>query len=133
VPSPGSIALPGTSWVLSSNVEDEATDLVLPEGLLFTIAFSETDVVGTAVCAPYTAPYTASPDGTITISDIVVTPEPCPEDDGTAQTAYLEALQAASTYDATPSRLVLATPDGTRLVYLPVVPEASPSGSPPPG
>jgi hypothetical protein len=54
----------------------------------------------------------------------------CPEDDGTAQTRYLDALRASTGYQATATRLQLTADDGTRLVYGPAIPAASPSVPP---
>jgi heat shock protein HslJ len=130
-PSSAVVTLPGTAWVLVPSVGDETTDLALPEGLTFTAAFGDTDVSGTAACNQYSAPYTASADGTLTIGEIAVTQQACGADDGTAQSSYLETLRTATSWEATSTWLRLSTAEDVRLVYAPVaVVEASPSASP---
>ena len=129
-PAPVEVPLPGTSWVLANVVEDASTDVELPEGLVFTADFSDTDVSGTAACDQFSAPYTVEPGGLITIGEIVVTAMACPEDDATAQTQYLDALRASTSYSTTATKLQLTADDGTRLVYSPAVPLSSPSVPP---
>jgi heat shock protein HslJ len=129
-PTPSQLPLPGTAWVLVTSVEDASTDVALPEGLVFTASFSDTEISGTAACSQYTAPYTLETGGVISIGAPVVTTATCPGDDGTAEQQYLDALQASTSYSATPTRLQLTATAGTRLVYGPAVPVGSPSASP---
>jgi heat shock protein HslJ len=129
-PLPGQLPLPGTSWVLAVSVDDAVTDVALPEGLAFTAEFGDTDVTGTVVCNSFSAPYTVAEGGAISIGDVAVTLVACAEDDGTAQALYLDALRASTSYEATETRLQLTADDGTRLVYAPATPPASPSASP---
>ena len=97
----------------------------------FTAMFSDTDVSGTVVCNQYSAPYTADDSGHITIGEIAVTAMACLDDaDGTAQSQYLEALRASTSYSTTATRLQLTADDGTRLVYSPAPPSSSPSVAP---
>ena len=125
--APVEVLLPGTAWVLTAAVEDASTDIELPEGLTFTAAFSDTDVSGTAACNQFSGPYTAEADGRITIGDIAVTAMACPDDDGTAQSQYLDALRASTSYSTTAAKLQLTADDGTRLVFSPAPPPSSPS------
>lgn len=127
---PGTLPLPGSAWVLVMTAEDVSTDVPLPSGLVFTADFGETDVSGTVVCNRFSAPYTAEPDGRLTVGEVAVTTEACPDDDGTAQAGYLAALRASTRYHATATRLLLTSDEGTRLVYVPVIPTGSPSASP---
>jgi heat shock protein HslJ len=130
-PAPIEVPLPGTSWILTTEIEDASTDVELPEGLAFTAMFSDTDVSGTVVCNQYSAPYTADDSGHITIGEIAVTAMACLDDaDGTAQSQYLEALRASTSYSTTATRLQLTADDGTRLVYSPAPPSSSPSVAP---
>ncbi len=129
-PLPGQLPLPGSAWVLATTVDDAVTDVSLPEGLEFTLEFGDTEVTGTVVCNRFSAPYALSDGGLISIGDITVTLVACVEDDGTAQTLYLDALRASTSYEVTETRLQLTADDGTRLVYGPAVPPASPSASP---
>jgi heat shock protein HslJ len=124
------VPLPGTSWILTKEVDDASTDVELPEGMTFTASFNDTDVSGTVVCNTYSAPYTAESDGRITIGEIAVTAMACSEDeDGSAQTQYLDAVRASTSYSTTAARLQLTADDGTRLVYSPAPPSSSPSPS----
>jgi heat shock protein HslJ len=112
-------------------VEDASTDVELPEGLTFTATFGDTDVSGTVVCNQYSAPYTAEESGHVTIGEIAVTAMACSDDaDGTAQSQYLDALRASTSYSTTPTKLQLTADDGTRLVYSPAPPSSSPSVAP---
>ena len=129
-PAPIEVPLPGTGWILAKAIEDASTDVELPEGLTFTAVFDETSVSGAAACSQYSAPYTVGPGGTISIGEIAVTQISCPDDDGTAQTQYLDALRASTTYSSTATKLQLTADDGTRLVYGPVPPAGSPSVPP---
>jgi heat shock protein HslJ len=130
-PAPVEVPLPGTSWILAKVVEDASTDVELPEGLTFTAVFSDTDVSGTVVCNQYSAPYTAEESGHITIGEIAVTAMACADDeDGTAQTQYLDALKASTSYSTTATKLQLTAHDGTRLVYSPAPSASSPSVAP---
>jgi heat shock protein HslJ len=128
--APVDVPLPGTAWILATGVEDATTDVELAEGLAFTAVFSDTDVSGAVVCNQFSAPYTAETDGHIVIGEIAVTAMACPDDDGTAQTQYLDALRASTSYSTTATRLQLTADDGTRLVYTPAPPSSSPSAPP---
>jgi heat shock protein HslJ len=125
--APAAIPLPGTAWVLTDTIEDASTDVALPDGLLFTADFDDTHVSGTVVCNQFSAPYTAAEGGGISIGEVAVTAMACADDDGTAQTQYLDALRASTSYQASAMRLVLTADDGTRLVYAPAPPAPSPS------
>lgn len=130
-PAPVEVPLPGTSWTLAKVVEDASTDVELPEGPTFTATFGDTDVSGTVVCNQYSAPYTASESGHITIGEIAVTAMACSDDEeGTAQSQYLDALKASTSYSTTATKLQLTADDGTRLVYSPAPPSSSPSVAP---
>jgi heat shock protein HslJ len=129
-PAPVEVPLPETAWILATAVEDASTDVELPDGLTFTADFSETHVSGTVVCNQFSAPYTVADGGLISIGEVAVTAMACPDDDGTAQTTYIGALQASTSYSTTATRLQLTADDGTRLVYSPAPPSSSPSASP---
>jgi heat shock protein HslJ len=116
--------------VLVTAVDDATTDITLPEGLVFTADFDDAHVSGTAACATFSAPYNVSDGGALSIGEPTVSEGSCPGDDGTAQTRYLDALRASTRYEAGTDRLQLTADDGTRLVYSPAPPAASPSASP---
>lgn len=127
-PLPEQLPLSGTAWVLAiaTSVDDVVTDIPLPEGLVFTADFGDTDVSGTVVCNAFNAPYEVQPGGIISIGEVAVTMVACAEDDGTAQALYLDALRASTTYVATETHLQLTADDGTRLVFTPASPSESP-------
>ena len=106
------VSLEGTSWrVTGYNDGRGVTSLVL--GSEITATFDGENVAGSAGCNSYTASYTLDGDE-ITVGPAVSTRMACMEPEGVMEqeSAYLEALSAAATYELGRDRLTLYDGDG---------------------
>ncbi len=118
-PTPAPVALPGTSWTLTSYVDSDSTSFPVPESITITAVFTATEISGSAGCNSYTAPYVAT-SGTISIGTIATSTRSCADDVNAAEAAYLDALEHAGSFSATTAKLKIgSTSATTRLVYVP--------------
>jgi heat shock protein HslJ/Tol biopolymer transport system component len=112
--------LDGTEWLLTSL--NGAAPL---EGTHVTLTFDTDQLGGFAGCNAYgggpdSGAYSATPDGELAVGMLAVTAMDCPSPEGVLdqETAYVDALQSATTYQITGDRLELADASGqTVLVY----------------
>lgn len=101
-------ALDGTSWTLTSWAEPDP----IPAGVTITAEFSDGRVAGSAGVNRYGAAVTSGTDGSFTIDPAVTTRMAGPADAMAAETAYLERLQAATSYSVDGDTLVINDADG---------------------
>lgn len=115
-------SLEGTLWELTGiQMESEfdmglsVTSVVL--GSEITATFDEGDVVGTAGCNSYSAPYTLDGSG-LTIGAAISTKMFCAEPEGVMEqeTAYLTLLSSVASFEIDRSSLTLFDADGAVLL-----------------
>ena len=110
------VSLEGTSWQLTGYSDGlGVTSLVL--GSEITAIFDGENVGGSAGCNSYTASYTLDGDE-ISVGPAASTRMACMEPEGVMEqeSAYLEALSAAATYELGRDRLTLYDGEGQTLV-----------------
>ncbi len=107
-------ALAGTSWVVTVyNNGREAAVGPLPETELTAAFDAEGRVSGSAGCNSYTASFTTTPDGGISIGPAASTRKFCSAPEGIMdqETAFLAALASAATYQVRGDMLEMRTAD----------------------
>jgi len=112
--------LVGTKWTLTS-----LNGSRLIEGTKIALSFEETHLGGAMTCNGYgggrdSGRYAVTADGMLTIPQLAVTVQDCPEPEGVMEqeAAYIEALHDAATYRVIDDRLEIADATvETRLVY----------------
>jgi heat shock protein HslJ len=100
--------LDGTTWSLTSWAEPDP----IPAGATITAEFPDGRVAGSAGVNRYSAAVTSGTDGSFSIDPAVTTRMAGPADAMAAETAYLERLQAATSYSVDGDTLVINDSDG---------------------
>lgn len=101
-------ALDGTSWKLTSWAEPDP----IPASATITAEFADGRVAGTSGVNRYTAAFTSGTDGSFATEAAISTKMAGPEDAMAAETAYLNRLQAATSYSVDGDTLVINDADG---------------------
>jgi heat shock protein HslJ len=96
-------SLDGTRWTLTSWAEPDP----IPASASITAEFSEGRVAGTSGINQYNASVTSSTDGSFAIDAPISTKMAGPADAMAAESAYLDRLQAATSYQVDGDTLVL--------------------------
>jgi heat shock protein HslJ len=107
--------LAGVTWTLVSYGAPEAPIAVLPEAPI-TAIFSETGVGGSAGCNSYGGAFLYN-SGALTVSGIVSTLMACAENVMAQETAYVNALTTATSYQIVGGQLIIAYTGG-QLVFV---------------
>jgi len=100
--------LDGSRWTLTSWAEPDP----IPDSATITAQFSEGRVAGTSGVNQYSASVTSSTDGSFAIDAPISTKMAGPEDAMAAESAYLQRLQAATSYQVDGDTLLLNDADG---------------------
>jgi heat shock protein HslJ len=97
--SPGSQVLDGTSWKLTSYLDDQGQTVDVLPGSVVTAYFQATVVSGISGCNDYNGPYTID-KGKLTFGPMATTRTMCAEPLGIMQQeqAYLSALDKVVSY-----------------------------------
>ena len=108
-------SLEGPRWHLTSVHEGELSSSVV-NGTAITAWFNEGELIGTAGCNSYSAPYTLD-GGQITVGPVVLTKIACLEPEGVMEQEmrFTAILEDVSSFVLDGDRLTLRTPDGRAL------------------
>jgi heat shock protein HslJ len=106
--------LEGVTWTLVSYGSPDAPTVVIVEAPI-TATFSENGISGSAGCNTYSGPFQFAND-TLTVGPIVSTEIACAEAVNAQETAYLNALVTASTFQITDGQLQIFY-DGGVLIF----------------
>ena len=101
-------SLDGTTWRLTSWAEPDP----IPASVSITAEFADGRIAGTAGVNRYTAAVTSGVDGSFAVEPPISTKMAGPADAMAAETAYLQRLQAATSYAVDGDRLVVNDADG---------------------
>lgn len=101
-------ALDGTTWKLTSWAEPAP----IPASATITAEFAEGRVSGTAGVNRYNAAVSSSTDGAFSVDQPMSTKMAGPPEAMAAETAYLQRLQAATSYRVDGDTLVIDDADG---------------------
>lgn len=102
--------LAGVNWVLSSFGPAAAPVAVQP-GTTVTAVFAPDGVAGNAGCNQYSGPFTYD-NANITFSPLITTKVACDQPIMDQETAYLTALQSATSYAINNGQLQITYPEG---------------------
>jgi heat shock protein HslJ len=102
----GSTSIEGTSWVLDAG----SLGVDVPADVEVTASFSEDGKVsGNAGCNTYTGAFTVGEGNAISLGPLATTRMACVPEVSAVETAYLQRLEKATTYEATDMTLVLGS------------------------
>lgn len=101
-------ALDGTAWTLTSWAEPDP----IPTTATITAEFTDGRVAGSAGVNRYNAAVASSADGSFSIDQAITTKMAGPVEAMAAETAYLQRLQAATSYRVDGDTLVINDADG---------------------
>lgn len=120
-------SLEGVTWRLASYVADGST-VTVPAGVAATATFANGQVSGHNGCNTYSGPYQAS-GSSLTIGPLASTLMACGPIQSEVESAFMTQLQAAGSYSATATELIIFDASGAKTLMFTAQPAATLAGS----